>query len=443
MHEDPTTPNDGSLDQPATQTPHTAANPEGDNRSDLAPSPAGDVDTPPGGSDPESSAIQNGEGEGNAPMAEPLELNEKEARNYAIYAACKELGRPLPRGFTASKRVLEFFRWKQKAAGDGAPGTEKGPGEGGQPSGKAAPALAAAKTADPSVRLRAQYATLAQDKVTAIVDADWYLESHGIAPAVLVDMPPEARVHLAVTLQKRDGSVARMAGKASPRQTPRRPADGSRSATLPANKAAPQEQPKTDDVLNDAPQAVREALELLDPTETEAIRQWVSQKAQPPKTVEEPEPEPEDESPVFDAREERLVRGNAAILKAEAAKEFPWLSQPGAEDAVAVRVKDAAERTGEWPGILTDLDRLRKLYTREASLYFLGEIKGSKTAAAQAAVVQSPAVRAPSPRAAGGTRELSQSELRVVASRAAREARGNYTENDRLFQKYLNEARGS
>lgn len=444
MPEDPTTLTDGSLDQPATETAHTATNPSGSPSSEPAPSPAGDVDTPPRGDDPESSAIQNGSSEGNAPMAEPPELTGKDVSSYAIYAACKELGRPLPRGFTPSKRVLDYYRWKQKAAGDGAPGTEKGPADGGQPSGKAAPAPAVdKKDADPMVRLRAQYATLPQDKTDEVMGADWYLESHGFDRATLVDMKPDVRVQLAVTLKKRDGSVARMAGQASPRQTPRRPADGSRPATLPANKTAPQAQPKTDDVLNDAPQAVRDAIELLDDSEADQLRQWIAQKAQPPAPAEEPEADPAADAPGFDDREARLVRGNEAVLMSEATKEFPWLNQAGARDAVAIRVKSAAERAGEWPGILLDLDRLRVSYFDQASVYFAREIKGSKTMTAQAAVVQSPAVRAPSPRAASGTRELSQSELRAVASRAARDARGDARENDRLFQKYLAEARGS
>lgn len=444
MPNDPTVPADGSPETPASPAPDTVTSPSQDQSGGTATASA-DAGTVPSGDGTDHGSSQNGHGDGDTPMVEPPALSLKDQRAYATYSTCKQMKKPLPPGFTPSKAVLAYWKWKSQAAGDGVPRKENGSGDGAKADGEASPAPAA-ESKDPIVRLRAQYATLDKDKVEEVMAADWYLEHLPDGAAIsredLVDMKPDARVKLAVSLKKRDGNMARMAGQASPRQTPpKRPADGSPSATLPANKPAPQAQPKID-VLSDAPQEVRDALGMLDEPEAKALTDFIAGKIQPPKTEPEEETEAE-EAPQFSPQEERLVRGNVKLLETEAAKEFPWLTQKGAKEMVAERVKALAERLNLWPAVLTDFDQLRSMYFDAATVVFSREIKGSKTATAQAAAVTAPAVRAPQARAARGARELSQSELRSIASRAAREANGNPEENKRLFAKYREEARGS
>lgn len=420
---------DGSSEQPANATPDTATNPEQvQGANDATPATAAG-EAAQDAATPDSGAVQNGSSNGDMPKAEPPQLTDSEADKAAWYMTVGSW----PKGYTPSKNVRAWVEWK-KGRSAGVPEGKKGSGDGEPSSGATAPVpVAEKKVEDAATKLRAAYATIPADKVQGVMEADWYLEHHGVSRETLVDMKPDARVHLAVTLKKRDGNVARLAGQASPRQKPpERPADAAKQP--PANKADPNPQ-VNDEVMSDAPQEVRDALSVLDDAEAKAVVDFIKNKTKQP----EAEPEVPDWSPA----EQRLIQGNVQLLEREAVAEFPWIGQQGAKDMVTARVKAFAESVGVWPEVLTDFDRLKAIYFDQAYLVQARDVKGSKTVAAQAAAVTATAVRPPQGRSATGPRELSQSEIDRVSARAARDSRGNRQENSRLFQKYMAEARGS
>lgn len=421
---------DGSPAQPATATPDTATNPEQAQGADAATPVSTGGETAQDAATPAVGAVQNGSSNGETPKAEPPQLSDSEADKAAWYMTMGTW----PKGYTPSKNVRAWVDWK-KGRVAGVPKGEKGSGDGEPSSGETAPAPAAdKKVTDAATKLRAAYATIAPEKVQAVMESDWYLEgAHGISRETLVDMPPDARVSLCVSLKKRDGNVARLAGQASPRQKPpERPAD---AAKPPANKAGPTPQ-VNDEVLSDAPEGVRDALAMLDDEDARKVIDFMASKA---KAAEPEEPEVQEWTP----SEQRLIRGNVSLLERESLVEFPWIQQAGAKEMVTARVKAFAESVGVWPDVLQDYDRLRAIYFDQAYLVQARDVKGSKTVAAQAAAVTGSAVRPPQGRSATGPRELSQGEIDRISARAARESRNDRSENSRLFQKYMAEARGS
>lgn len=441
MNDTPTTPVDASPAQPSTTPPMPESTPDRAN--------GGGAETPPTGGgetnaneapSSEATAERNNDGKPSG-KAELPPLSHAEAVQYATLKTCHQLGRPLPPGFTPKKSVLERFE-AEKAADDAAKKpVEESKGGGPAPSSEAKAPVP--RSDDPLVALRSTYATTDPAKVDELIGADHYLQYNAkILPATLVDMPPESRVQLAVALRKRDGDVARLAGRASPgnKNGPKStPPDGK---ALPGTKADQTPQPKTDDVLSDAPDDVREALKLLDPAETEALAKFIQAKTAPPPKS-EPEPETEDQ-PIFDEREQRIVRETVRLVETTAEREFPWLAQPGGKEQVAAKVKAVAEQLGQWPQVLMDYDLLNRIYTDAATAVFGKELKASKVATAKASAITAAPVRPPSQAVRSGPpRELSRTERVAIAARAAREANGDPDLNARLHKQYIEEAQRS
>lgn len=441
MPEATSTPVDASHANPSAPTPTPESAPAPDNAGAHETAPTGAGGTPAAdAASPEATAERNNAGTESG-KAELPPLTGAEATQYAILKTCHQLGRPLPPGFTPKKSVQERFD-RERAAGNAAnlPDTPKDSG-GQKPSNTAKAPVPGAD--DPLVKLRAGYATADPAKVDALISADYYLQANAkFDPAALVDMKPELRVQLAATLKKRDGDVARMAGRASPSDKGKPKATPPDGKPLPGKTAEPPQQPKTSDVFSDAPAKVREALSLLDEEEAKALSEFIAAKATPPpKPDAEDDPAPEDE-PVFDAREVRLGQAHARDVEREAEKEFPWLKQPGGRQMVAAKVQAVAEQLGMWPRVLLDYDLLSRMYTDAASAVFGKELRASKMAAVKAAVITEAPVRPPSRAARNGPpRDLSQTERVQIAARAAKDAKGDPKRNAELFKQYLEEAR--